>query len=267
MNMTQLRVTSVALLFALTACGKESASDASSPQPAAIAEIDVYAEAVGHPGRSDADRARDKGRKPAEVLEFLGIVPGMDVLDLYSGGGYYSELVSYVVGDDGSVTSHSNEAYLGFVGDEFNARHADDRLSNVSILMAENNELELGPGSFDAALMMLTFHDLYYAAPQQGWPKIDSERMLAEIYKSLKPGGIVAIVDHYAEAGAPKETGNTLHRIDPGIVISEMQAAGFELTGSSDILRNMNDDHGKVVFDPAVRGKTDRFVLRFEKPN
>lgn len=248
----------------LAACGPAGTSEPADSGPSS--DIDIYAAAIDNPARSDADRDRDQSRNPDKVLEFLGIQSGMDVLDLFSGGGYYSELASYVVGDQGSVTSHSNEAYLAFAGDEFTARHADERLANVTVLMAENNELDLDPGSYDAVLMMLSFHDLYYVDPERGWPKIDDNRLLAELYAALRPGGIVGVVDHYAEAGAPKETGHTLHRIDPGIVIGEMQAAGFELAEKSDMLRNMNDDYSKVVFDSAVRGKTDRFVLRFVKP-
>ena len=247
------------LLLAVAGCQQGSAPATDT------LNSDTYVAAVANPARSEADRARDSGRQPAAVLEFMGITPGMAVLDLFSGGGYYSELASYVVGKHGSITAHSNEAYLNFAGDEFTNRHAGGRLPNVTVLMAENNELDLEAGSFDAILMMLTFHDLYFVAPQEGWPKIDSERLLAEIYQGLRPGGIVGIVDHYAEAGAPKETGGTVHRIDPSIVIAEMEAAGFELVAKSDILRNMDDDYSKVIFDPAVRGKTDRFLLRFEK--
>ena len=253
----------IAALTMLVACSPAQAPD--TAEAGSTGHIDIYAAALAHPARSDADRARDASRKPDKVREFRRIEPGMDVLDLFSGGGYYSEMVSYVVGDEGSVTSHSNEAYLGFAGDEFPARHADGRLANVTVLMAENNELELDPGSYDAVLMMLTFHDLYHVDLQNGWPKIDDEKLLAELRAALRPGGIVGVVDHYAEAGAPKETGDTLHRIDPSIVINEMQAAGFELVAKSDMLRNMDDDRSKVVFDPAVRGKTDRFVLRFVK--
>ena len=262
--MTCLRSLAIATisLALLAACSPAETPESTTEET----QVDIYAAAVNHPARSEADRARDAGRNPDKVLEFFRIAPGMDVLDLFSGGGYYSELVSYVVGDDGSVTSHSNEAYLGFVGDEFSTRHADGRLANVTMLMAENNELELEPESYDAVLMMLTFHDLYYVAPQQGWPKIDGDRLLAEIHEALRPGGVVGVVDHYAEAGAPKETGNTVHRIDPSIVIGQMQSAGFELAAKSDMLRSMDDDYSKVVFDPAVRGKTDRFVLRFVKP-
>ncbi len=227
---------------------------------------EIYAAAVAHPERTDADRARDAGRQPATVLEFFRIAPGMTVLDLYSGGGYYTELLSHVVGPQGRVTAHNNQAYLGFAGAEIEARYADDRLPNVTILMAENNELEPAAEAYDAVTMILTYHDMYYADPDNGWPPIDGARLLAELKKGLKPGGTVGIVDHHAEPGSPADTGGTTHRIDVDIVIREMQEAGFELDGSSDVLRNPEDDHSKLVFDPSVRGNTDRFVLRFVKP-
>jgi len=259
--------TIVIALFA-AACGQQSSEQAVDTTKPVLAPADVaiYAAAVANPSRSEADQARDHSRKPAAVLEFIGIEPGMKVLDLFSGGGYYAEILGYLVGDGGRVLAHSNEAYLDFVGDEFNARHADNRLPNVEVLMAENNELALNADDFDAVMMVLSYHDLYYAAPDRGWRKIDSVKLLAELYKGMKPGGILGIVDHYAEAGAPRETGNTLHRIDPGIVISEVQAAGFILDAKSDLLRNMDDDHSKIVFDPEIRGTTDRFILRFRKP-
>lgn len=244
----------------LTACNP-GAGDSGAARSVA-----THAAAVADSARPDADREHDRSRKPAEVLEFLGIAPGMDVLDLFSGGGYYTEIVSRVVAPDGTVVAHTNEAYIDFSGEEFANRYAGDRLANVSILIAENNELDLEPDSFDAILMMLTFHDLYYSAPQNGWPKIHVEPLLAELYDSLKPGGIVGIVDHYAEAGAPREIGGTLHRIDPRVVISDMESAGFRLDAKSDLLRNMSDDYSKPVFDPSVRGKTDRFLMRFVKP-
>ncbi len=256
----------VILALMLTACGPESPHTVVDEHESHAADGSIYADAVANSARNDADRERDAGRKPAQVLDFMHIEPGMTILDLFSGGGYYSEILSYVVGENGSVVAHSNEAYLTFVGDEFNARHADGRLPNVDVLIAENNELELSADQFDAILLILAYHDIFYVAPQQGWPKIDGEKLLAELFKGLKPGGIVGIVDHFAEAGAPRETGGTVHRIDPGIVIADMQAAGFTLDAKSDLLRNMNDDYSKIVFDPELRGKTDRFVLRFVKP-
>lgn len=252
----------------LAACGQqadESREDAAAPQPAAPS-ISSYEAAVANQARPEADRGRDAGRKPAAVLEFLGISAGMTVLDMFSGGGYYSEILSYLVGGDGKVIAHSNQAYLNFVGDEFEQRYADDRLPNVEVLMAENNELSVAASTLDAITLVLTYHDFVLDDADNGWPLIDVPELLAELYNGLKPGGIVGIVDHYAVAGAPAETGNTLHRIDPAIVVAGMEAAGFVLEMQSDILRNPDDDLGKIVFDPALRGRTDRFVMRFRKP-
>ncbi len=264
-----LRIIPIALLLALTACEQQPEQAATESEPASAsktAESSIYQDAVAHPNRRSADHDRDASRKPAEVLAFFGIEPGMTVFDLFSGGGYYSELISIVVGPEGNVIAHSNAAYLGFVGDEFEERYADGRLANVEVLMAENNELELPTGEFDAVTLMLSYHDFFYVDAENGWPKIDGPKLLAEIYKGMKPGAVLGVVDHFAEAGSPRETGNSVHRIDPGIVISELEIAGFVLDGTSDVLRNMDDDYSKSVFDPKLRGKTDRFVLRFRKP-
>lgn len=254
--------TIVLISLLLAACNQTPDNQNSSEELAAL-----HAAAVANPQRTDADRERDAGRKPAAVLDFFAIEPGMTVLDMFSGGGYYTELLSYVVGPQGKVVSHTNSAYANFVGDEAVNRYADDRLPNVEILMAENNELELPANEFDAIMMVLAYHDIYYVDPNNGWPKIDGPKLVSELYQSLKPGGIVAVVDHYAESGSPRETGGSLHRIDPSIVIEEMQAEGFVLDGKSEALRNMDDDYELNMGDPKVRGRTDRFILRFRKPD
>ena len=238
--------------------GDDSVAGGSEAAPNAVSSS-IYADALAVPGRLAADYDRDTTRRPDDVLEFFGIEPGMVVLDMFSGGGYYSEVIARVVGDSGHVDAHSNQAYLGFVGDEFNARHADGRLENVDVLALE-------PGRYDAIVMVLSYHDLYYDDPDSGWAKFDVPALHAELVRGLRPGGILGIVDHRAEAGAPAETGNTLHRIDAQLVIDELTGAGFEFLGQSDILRNPDDDHSKNVFDPTVRGSTDRFVLKFRKP-
>jgi len=251
-------ITLIALLGVLASCGDgESQMENSSL---------IYEQAAASDGRTEADRARDAGRKPAEVLEFFGIQPGMTVLDMFSGGGYYTEMLSHIVGPEGSVIAHSNQAYAGFVGEEAVNRYANNRLDNVEILMAENNELELLDSSFDAIMMVLAYHDIYYIDPDNGWPEIDGPRLVEALYNGLRPGGILAVVDHYAEPGSPSETGNTLHRIDPDIVTAELEAAGFMLEEKSDVLRNRDDDHSLNMGAPEVRGKTDRFVFRFRKP-
>ena len=269
-RITTLIASGTILALILSACGQR-ADDQQTAAPAAketaaAPATSIYEDAVANDARPEADRARDAGRKPAEVLKFLGITPGMTVLDMFSGGGYYTEILSYTVGDSGRVIAQSNEAYLQFVGDEFEERYLGGRLSNAQVLMAENNELKLEAESLDAILLVLSFHDLFYAAPEQGWPAIDIAAFLAELYSGLRTGGVVGIIDHYAAEGAPSDTGGTTHRIDPAIVIAMMAEAGFELDAQSDMLRNPDDDYEKVVFDPEVRGKTDRFVMRFRKP-
>jgi predicted methyltransferase len=89
---------------------------------------------------------------------------------------------------------------------------------------------------------------------------------LAELYKGLRPGATLGVVDHYAQAGSPVDTAGRLHRIDPGIIITHIESAGFELTGRSDLLLSDRDYLAISVFDPSVRGKTDRFAIRFRKP-
>jgi predicted methyltransferase len=256
------------LMVVLAACSQDNPADAQSAakEPAADRSR-VFLEAVNYSDRTDKDRARDAGRKPAEVIEFFDIRPGMKVLDMFAGGGYYSELLARVVGPEGAVVSHTNQAYAQFVGDEAVQRYAGKRLPNVEILMAENNELRLPEAEFDAVTLILAYHDIYYVAPNDGWKKIDGPKLLAELYHGMKQGAVLGVVDHFAEAGSPRETGGTLHRIDPAIVKSEMKMAGFEFDGSSDVLRNMQDDHLLNMADPAVRGKTDRFVMRFIKPD
>jgi len=226
----------------------------------------IYEAAVAHPDRPAGDRERDAGRKPADVLEFFGIAPGMAVLDMFSGGGYYTEIISRVVGDEGRVVAHTNQAYASFVGDETTQRYGDDRLGNVELLLAEANELELPADEFDAIMMVLAYHDIYYVDPDNGWPQIDGERLRQQLWNGLRPGGILAVVDHHALAGAPAETGNTLHRIDRQRVIDELTETGFVLDGESDVLANPEDDRSIHMGAPEIRGRTDRFVLRFRKP-
>ena len=268
-----------ALAFAhLSGCGQQATpiatAEASSGTTAeSVAEpistessASIYEVAVASDARPDSDRTRDAGRKPAAVLEFLDIEPGMTVLDMFTGTGYYAEIIAGVVGEQGQVIAQSNQAYLGFVGDALEERFGSGRLTNVEVLMAENNELSLEADSLDAVMLVLSFHDLYHSDPENGWPRIDGPAFLAELKKGLKPGGIVAVIDHYAESGAPAETGDTVHRIDPAIVVADMEAAGFVLDGQSDLLRNPDDDLGKIVFAPELRGNTDRFIMRFKNP-
>jgi predicted methyltransferase len=227
---------------------------------------DVIVRAINDPRRLPADRERDEQRQADDVLAFFGIQPGMTVLDLYSGGGYYTELLSHVVGNAGRVVAHNNTPYQSFAKDEIEKRYADGRLPNVERIVVENNELELPADTFDAVLMTLAYHDVYYVNEEMGWMEIDGPRMLAEIYASMRPGAVLGVVDHVADKGAPASTGGTLHRLDPDLIIRDITAVGFLFDGESDVLRNFEDDHTRPVFDDSIRGRTDRVVLRFRKP-
>jgi predicted methyltransferase len=238
-----------------------SAADSVFPRSARAIES-----AVNHPSRLASDREQDDQRRAETVLAFFRIEPGMTVLDMYSGGGYYTELLSYLVGVSGRVVAHNNQPYLDFARDELERRYANNRLSNVTQLIAENNELELEPESFDAVIMIKAYHDLYYVDEAAGWAKVDVPKFLDEIYAALKPGGVLGIVDHNATPGSPSSTGATLHRIDPALIKRDVTAAGFTYAGETSVLRNPDDDLTKEVFADSVRDKTDRSVMRFWKP-
>jgi predicted methyltransferase len=236
------------------------------PAPQRTAGVD-YRAVLAAPGRAPDDLEQDSWRKPAEVLEFFGVQPGMSALDLFAGAGYFTPLLSVIVGPTGRVVAHNNKAYLDGVGEDFARRfEGPQALTNAERLTAEGNELELTPGSFDFVLLSAVYHDVYFVNEANNWPRIDGPRLLAELHAAMKPGATLGLIDHAAAAGSPAETGGTLHRIDPQIVKRDFAAAGFVLDAESDVLRNPADDLTKAVFDPAVRGKTDRFVLRFRRP-
>jgi predicted methyltransferase len=243
-------------------CGAQA-----EPEPPAVEEPGPSAieMAVAHDGRLESDLARDATSKPAEVLAFFGLEPGMTVIDLFGGGGYYSELAAHVVGPEGQVTMHNNQAYIPFVEEELGKRFTDDRLSQVRRIVTEVDNLELPEASADMILMIMSYHDLYFV-DEESWPEIDRELFWQQVFAALKPGGTLAVVDHVADAGTGSDAVQELHRIDKDFAKADIEAAGFVFEAESDVLRNPDDDHSLVVFDPSIRRKTDRFVYRFRKP-
>jgi predicted methyltransferase len=231
-----------------------------------IAAEQTVEEALAWKERSAADRVSDLDRKPLQVLEFLEIKPGMRVLDLFSGGGYYTEIVSRVVGEDGMVVAHNNQAYIDYAADVLAGRFERQRLPNVQQVVAEVNDLELPPNSFDAALAMLTWHDFYYVDEENGWPAIDRELVVEMLCNALKPGAILGLTDHVALPGSdPEETARDLHRIDPQRIREDLESGCFRFEGEIDALRNPADDLTRPMFAEGIRGKTDRVVYRFRK--
>lgn len=222
--------------------------------------------AVSDAGRPAADVARDAGRKPDQVLEFFGIEPGMTVLDVFAGGGYYTEILNALVGPDGKVWSHNNLAYEGFVGDELAARHAGGRLANVEQVTAEANDLDFEDGSLDAVLMILAYHDFFFGNEQYRWPRVDEQAFLENLCRDMKPGAVLGVVDHVADPGGDVEkVAFELHRVDPQRVVADMTGACFDLAAESALLRHPEDDHGQPAISAELRGKTDRFVYKFTR--
>ncbi len=220
-------------------------------------------DAVNNPARSSADRERDKASKPNAVLNLAGIQPGMTVLDLFAGGGYYSELLSYAVGPEGRVISQTNAVYESSTGEEAARRFKDNRLSNVSRVVSEINNLGLEDSSLDMVLLVLVYHDIYFTADY--WPQVDRDNFFRQIRKSLKPGGVLVVIDHSALENTGSSAAQDLHRIDEAFAKQDIESAGFAFDAASDVLRNSNDARTLSVFDEAIRRKTDRFVYRFIK--
>lgn len=223
----------------------------------------IIDDAVAHPARPGLDRQNDEGRQPGATLRFFGIKPGMKVLDVFGGGGYYTELVSRIVGPEGRVTMYNNTPWDRFVSEPMKPRFANDRLPNVDYQVGD--AADLPQDTYDAAIFILGMHDLYYADPDNGWTAIDRPAFLAAIHASLKPGGTLGIIDHNGASGSGDSVAQSLHRIDPERLILDLTAAGFILDATSDHLANRDDDHTKTVFDPSLRWKSDRSVLRFTR--
>lgn len=252
-------LTAAALL--LVACGPKAAQEPeilSEPgKPAIPAHLTA---AVSSPERPAADRERDPDRKPAEVMAFFGIEPGMTVAELMAGRGYYAELLARAVGPTGTVYVHNTP----FVLERFAEKPISERLARPGLGHArrwdrELEALDFPEGELDAVTLILFFHDTY-------WQKIDRAKMLAGILGGLKPGGVFGVVDHHAAAGAGTSVAETLHRVEAVVVKREVLAAGFELAAESDLLRHPEDDRSLNVFDESIRGKTDRFIYKFVKP-
>src|SRR5688572_20526711 len=226
----------------------------------ALAGDPAVTQALANPARPAADRERDARDKPAEVLEFAGIKPGMTVADIFGAGGYYTEILSHLVGPTGKVLIVDNVPYANFSAKQKKERFAEGRLKNVEHRLVEASYMNLPPRSLDFAVIVMSFHDIYWLDEKEGWPAISADGFFDSLKRALKPGGKVLIVDH----NAPKGSGNTLtsklHRLEEDFTRQDFIKRGFVLEKTWDGLRNPNDPLDKMVYDPAVKGKTDRYV-------
>jgi predicted methyltransferase len=228
---------------------------------------DSYDAAVQHSGRTADDQKRDALDHPAQILRLAGIKPGMHVADFLAADGYYSELLSYIVGPKGHVLLINNPSFDRWSNNAWEARIAHNRLPNVEHQTVDLNHMQLAEGSLDALLVVKVYHDLYWVDTdnKENWPKVQTAAVLDKLVKSLKPKGVLVIVDHSAAAGAGTTVAGSLHRIEETYAIHDFESRGMKLVTKSDVLRRPDDPRTQISYKEPILGKTDRFVLVFRK--
>ena len=227
---------------------------------------DIYDEAVAHSGRSEADQKRDPGDKPADVLRFSGVKPGMTVADFFAADGYFSELLSYVVGPKGHVLLINNKGFDAFVQNKWKDRIEQHHLANVEHRTIDTAKMNFKPDSLDAVFLVKVYHDLYWVDDKEGWHKIDVASVLDQLNKALKHGGVVVVEDHSAKPGTGNSDAGSLHRIDEEFAKKDFAAHGFEFVKASDIFRRADDARDQISYKGPALGKTDRWMYLFKKP-
>jgi predicted methyltransferase len=221
--------------------------------------------AVSDPTRPAEQVELDRWRKPAEVIAFAGLKRGDRVADFMSGNAYFTRIFSKVVGTEGRVYAFLPTQQIANCAPEetagTKALERDHRYRNVTVQIAAADRFS-APELLDMVWTAQNYHDLHdnFMAPT------DVGAVNAAIFRALKPGGVYLVIDHVAQAASGLRDTETLHRIDPDTIRSEVTAAGFVFEAQSDALRNPDDSHVKLVFDPAIRHRTDQVVLKFRKP-
>ena len=221
------------------------------------ADIPGYvARAVADRSRPKVDRDADAHRLPAQTIAFAGVAPGMAIGEFIPGEAYFTRLLSNVVGPKGKIYGIENTSWTN---PAFDKMIMSER-RNVFYRSWKFGEFEL-PEKIDLFWITQNYHDLHVACC-----RVDIAAFNRRVFDALKPGGIYLIVDQAANPGTTEAQITALHRIDEAQVISEVTAAGFKLVDESDALRHPRDDRTKNVFDVIVRGQTDEFMLKFQRP-
>ncbi len=222
---------------------------------------DEIAAAIANPDRPAGDVGQDATRFPAEILAFSQIEPGSTVWDMGAGAGYFTRLISGLVGPEGHVTGQNPVKWRDRFGADWPEVHGqmmEDR-ANVNFVIVEFEDLGLEPGSLDAVTMANIYHDTIF----YDFDRVDMNR---GIFDALRSGGLLLVTDHAGVVGATARETRGLHRIDAELARSEIEAAGFVLVAESDVLRNPEDPRDTSVFGEEIRGHTDRFTMLFRKP-
>ncbi len=252
MKMMAILVAVVALVSGAFALDKPSTSTAATM-------------AVADSSRPDTDTVRDADRKPAQTLGFLDIKPGDKIADYVADQGYFTRLFANVVGTNGHVYAVEPTAFFKFqhfVKEVAELQGYAVTHPNITVTTAAALEGLKFPEKLDLFWISQNYHDLH----DEFMGPVDTGAFNKAVYSALKPGGVYVILDHSAALGAPANVTETLHRIESSTVRREVEAAGFKFDSESSILANPADPRTAKVFDPAIRGHTDQFILKFRKP-
>ena len=245
-----------------------SQSEPMEEQVDEMAEPSVYQVAIADPRRPEKDVERDANRRPAEIMEFFGVTPGQRVVDLASGPGYYTRIISMIVGNEGTIVAQ-NPGDARFVNDEFKAmletQYAD--YSNVELTYEPVEDMTLPDNSIDAMFLFLVIHHWHYNADEgEAVPEISAARY-ANIMRMLKPGGIFGVIEHLAAEDMTRQDSADIHRIPLETVISDVTSAGFILDGESNLLDDHPQDNISASWrENTPRGMTRRIIHRYRKP-
>lgn len=226
-----------------------------------------FAAAVSAPGRPEAATKLDEVRRPAEVLRWLGLRRGDRVLDYFTGTGYYAEVMARAVGPTGSVTGWNSSFFAGRPQVRDAVTAIRQRQPNTAFFSSPTTALSFPDSTYDFVMLHLVYHDAYWESAQFNLPRIDPNTLTQALFRATRPGGIVAVIDHVAAAGRDTRAEvEATHRILPATVRADFERAGFVFDGESAMLANPQDDRSVNVFNPSIRGRTDRFVYRFRRP-
>lgn len=219
--------------------------------------------ALADPARPAADVERDAARHPGEILAFMGVKPGDHVLDFFMGGGYWTRILAKSVGDQGQVIAYQPAEIIKYKA-VFAAQQDAAVAPYANVVPTRESLADFAPaaGTLDAAITVQNWHDLHLSARAPG----TAASVARALFKALKPGGVLLVIDHVAATDPNFAVPDELHRIDPVAARAEIERAGFVFDGELSVLRNADDNHTLGVFDPALRGHTDQFIYRFRKP-
>jgi predicted methyltransferase len=239
---------------------------AAMPVTTTAAPAGSVAAALTAPDRRPDNVKLDDGRKPAAVLQYLGLKPGMKVLDLFGANGYWAEIMVPVIGPKGHDTIWTPTQFFNDKAKAYTAGYAAKH-PNVTFITSPFEAPDLPKKYADFVILNDNYHDTYWQSDKYKISRMDPNAFLKAVYAAMKPGAVIGVIDHIANKNDdPRATVEKFHRIDPEVVKADFKRAGFVLAGTSDLLRNPADDHSLLVFDPKVAGHTDRFIFKFKKP-